>query len=86
MKDGKNYYFDSFGFPVSQEVEDQIGEYVYADIDLQHINSTSCGYFCIAFMRWMQQHKNKKSAYSNFLKLFSENTKMNEMILHRLLN
>jgi hypothetical protein len=87
LKDGKNYYYhDSYGFPASQEVEDQIGEYTFSDIDLQNINSTSCGFFCIAWMRWMEQHNNKKSAYSNFLKLFSKDTKKNELILHRLLN
>ena len=33
LKDGKNYfYFDSFGFPASEEVEEQIGEYIYSDI------------------------------------------------------
>ena len=86
MKDGKNYwYFDSYGFPASAEVEDQIGEYVYSDSQLQHINSSSCGWFCIAWMTYMQQHKNKKLGYSNFLKLFSKNTKKNEIILHELL-
>ena len=87
MKDGKNYYyFDSYGFVASQEVEDQIGESVYSDIDLQHLNSSSCGFFCIAWMRYMQDHKNKKLAFSNFLKLFSEDTKKNEVLLNRLLN
>ena len=87
MKDGKDYfYFDSYGFVPSQEIEDQIGEYIYSDIDLQHLNSSSCGFFCIAWMMWMQDHKNKKLAFSNFLKLFSEDTKKNEIILNRLLN
>jgi hypothetical protein len=84
---GKNYfYFDSYGFPASEEVEQQIGEYIYSDIDLQHINATSCGYFCIAWMLWMQILKDKKLAFSNFLNLFNKDTKMNEIILHKLLN
>ena len=87
MKDGKDYYyFDSYGFVASQEVEDQIGEYIYSDIDIQHLNSSSCGFFCIAWMRWMQDHKNKKLAFSNFLKLFNEDSKKNEVILNKLLN
>ena len=86
LKDGdKYYYFDSYGFVASQEVEDQIGEYVYSDLQLQHLNSSSCGWFCIAWMRYMQDHKNKKLAYSNFLKLFSKDPKENEIILHQLL-
>jgi hypothetical protein len=89
MKDGdKYYYFDSYGFVASQEVEDQIGEYIYSDIDIQHLNSSSCGFFCIAWMRWMQnhKHKNKKICYESFLKLFHEDPKKNEVILNKLLN
>jgi hypothetical protein len=89
LKDGKDYYyFDSYGFPASQEVEDQIGEYIYSDIDIQHLNSSSCGFFCIAWMRFMQdhKHKDKKICYMSFLKLFSDDSKENEVILNKLLN
>ena len=78
LKDGnKYYYFDSFGFVASQEVEDQIGEYIYSDVDIQHINSTSCGFFCIIWMKYMQdhKHKNKEICYASFLKLFSKDSK-----------
>jgi len=80
------YYFDSFGFLASQEIEDQIGEYFWSDVQLQNTNSSSCGYFCIVWMMWMQKYKNKELAYDNFLKLFMKDTKKNESILHRLLN
>jgi len=87
LKDGKNYfYFDSYGFPASHEVEEQIGEYIYSTNQIQNMNSSSCGYFCVAFMGWMEKNKNKKLAYSNFLKLFSEDTINNEIVLHQLLN
>ena len=88
MKDGnKYYYFDSFGFVPSQEVEDQIGEYIYSDQDIQHINSTSCGWFCVIWMKYMQEHKhkNKEICYSSFLKLFSKDSKKNDIVLHNLL-
>jgi hypothetical protein len=88
LKDGnKYYYFDSFGFVASQEVEDQIGEYIYSDQDIQHINSTSCGWFCVIWMKYMQEHthKNKEICYSSFLKLFSKDSKKNDIILHELL-
>ena len=93
----KYYYFDSFGFPASQELEDMMNEYVFSDIDLQNINSTSCGWFCIVWMRYMQEqprsgswslrdeHKDKELGFSSFLKLFSKDTKKNEKILHELL-
>ena len=52
LKDGNKYfYFDSYGFFASEEVEDQIGEYIYSTDQLQDMNSSSCGYYCIA---WMQ--------------------------------
>jgi hypothetical protein len=87
LKDGKKYfYFDSFGFPASSEVEDQIGEYIWSDVQLQNINSSSCGYFVIAWMMWMQKNKNKELAFDNFLKLFSKDSKKNELILNKLLN
>ena len=56
LKDGEKYfYFDSYGFVASQEVEDQIGEYFfYSDLQLQHLNSSSCGWFCLAFMRFIR--------------------------------
>jgi len=85
LKDGKDYYyFDSYGFLASEEVEEQIGEYIYSDNQLQDMNSTSCGFFCLAFMHYMGKNKNKKLAYTNFLSLFTNNTKKNESILHGL--
>ena len=87
LKDGKDYYyFDSYGFLASEEVEEQIGEYIYSDNQLQDMNSTSCGFFCLAWIKWMQQYKDKKLAYANFLKSFTKDTKKNESILHHLLN
>jgi hypothetical protein len=70
----------------SQEIEDQIGEYIWSDVQLQNINSSSCGYYCIAFMLYLQQHKDKKSAFAKFLSLFSKDTKNNELVLNELLN
>ena len=76
LKDGKNYYyFDSYGFPASEEIEEQIGDYIYSTNQLQNMNSSSCGYFCLAFMLEMSSRKDKKSAFADFLKLFGKNTK-----------
>ena len=89
LKDGKKfYYFDSYGFPASQEIEDQIGEYTYSDNQLQHLNSSACGFFCIAWMLWMQnhKHKNKEICFNSFLTIFTEDPKKNEMILHKWLS
>lgn len=89
MKDGKKYfYFDSYGFPASQEIEEQIGEYIYSDNQLQHLNSSACGFFCIAWMLWMQNHKheNKEICFNSFLTIFTDDPKKNEMILHKWLS
>ena len=50
----------------NQELEDMIKEYVYSDIDLQKMDSTSCGFFCIVWMRYKQEHKNKELGFSTF--------------------
>ena len=89
LKDGKKYfYFDSYGFPASQEIEDQIGEYIYSDNQLQHLNSSACGFFCIAWMLWMQnhKHKNKEICFNSFLSIFTKDPKNNERIIHKWLS
>ena len=87
LKDGKKYfYFDSYGFPASEEIEEQIGEYIYSDNQLQNMDSSSCGFFCIAWMHYMDSRKNKEAAFADFLSLFTKNTKNNEMILHKWLS
>ena len=87
LKNGTNYfYFDSYGFPASAEVEEQIGEYIFSTNQLQDMNSTSCGYFCVAFMIYMASGRGGKAAYGNFLKSFSKDFKKNEIVLHKLFN
>jgi len=87
LKDGKKYfYFDSYGFPASEEIEEQIGEYIYSTNQLQNMDSSSCGFFCIAWMSYMDSRKKKEAAFADFLSLFTKNTKNNEMILHKWLS
>jgi hypothetical protein len=64
----------------------EIGEYIHSDVQLQDMNSSSCGYFCIAFMRSMEKAKNKKRAYAEFLQLFEKDTRKNELVLNELLD
>ena len=85
-KDGKSFfYFDSYGFPASEEVEEEIGEYIHSDVQIQAIESTSCGFFCIAFMKSLDVSRNKKKAYADFLKRFDKDPRKNEVVLHELL-
>ena len=69
----------------SEEVEDKMKSYVYSDVDMQSMKSTSCGFYCLAWMMYLQKYKDKNLAYAKFLKLFSKDTRKNERILHQLL-
>jgi hypothetical protein len=86
VRDGKKYfYFDSYGFVPSQEVEDQIGKYVYSDFDVQSIDSSSCGFYVIAFFKALNKKKDKMKAYHSFLKKFGSNKFKNESVMEKIL-
>ncbi len=89
IKDGDIfYYFDSFGFPAPAPIEQRATDTIWSDVDIQSIVSSSCGWFCIAWIRFMKGKKDKKKAYANFLKLFSSRTPKlmeNETVLAGLL-
>ena len=87
IKSGPHYYyFDAFGFPAPEEVNEIVGDYCWSDKDIQAMSSSSCGWYCVAFIRYMEKKKNKKLAYTNFLKQFeSSHLKDNEIILGGLL-
>lgn len=86
IRDGdKYYYFDSYGFPAPEHLESLMGEdYNYSKEQLQSINSSSCGYYCCAFLKFMGK-KDKDRAYKAFLDLFSNQRQKNEVVLYHLL-
>ena len=85
-KCGDEYcYYDSFGFKPPQEIEDKIGEYYWNERQNQHLDQTSCGYYCVGCIKYMQQYANKKKAMDDYVSLFDNNTKKNELILDTLL-
>lgn len=87
------FYFDSFGTVPPQLIEDLIkqqtqsgkGLYVYNDKDIQALNSSSCGFYCCAFLKWMYDSKQKYKAFEDFKNLFDNQYQKNEIILHELL-
>lgn len=98
VKDGNDYfYFDSYGVVPPQMLEDMIlchttgldgeqhGFYCYNTKEIQAINSSSCGYYCCAFLKWMDKQKNKFKAFEDFKNLFSDKYLKNEEVLHELL-
>jgi hypothetical protein len=43
-------YFDSFGLPPPKEIANLSDNIIYNHKQIQDINSTACGYFCIAII------------------------------------
>jgi len=78
-------YFDSYGYIPPLEVEEKIKPYIYNDIDIQSYSSTACGYFCIAFILYMNAEKNKLKGFKDFVEIFSIDTRNNDKKLYRLL-
>lgn len=81
----KSYYFDSFGFVPPYEVEEVINPYHYNNKDIQDYNSDACGWYCLAFIKFMNDKNNKEIAFKEFLKLFSKKTTENDNILNEYL-
>ena len=79
------FYWDSFGFPAPKNIDELASPYCYNNKDIQDINSTSCGYYTIAFLKFLTGKPNKSKLYSVFVDMFSNDTKQNEKILRSLL-
>lgn len=50
-------YFDPFGFPPPEEIEDRIGKYYYNEKVIQDPQEGLCGGYCIAFLEFMNESK-----------------------------
>jgi len=85
INDGFSFYYDSFGFIAPSEIEDLLHKYEYNKKQIQDIKSTSCGFYCIAFIKFMINKQDKMKAFNTFCNLFRANTIDNEIILHQLL-
>jgi len=81
----QSYYFDSYGFVPPLEVEIKIKPYLYNERDIQDWNSKACGWFCIAFIKFLCDKNDKEIAFKEFLNLFSRNTKENDEKLKKYL-
>jgi hypothetical protein len=78
-------YYDSFGFIAPLEVQDKITPYIYNENEIQNYKSRACGYYCIAFIKFLHNKTNKEEAFNTFLKLFNLQTFKNDKILYDLL-
>jgi hypothetical protein len=84
LNDGNAIWFDPFGFENPKEVSKYINSKIaYSDKTIQNINSSICGYYCIAFLNYMtdNESKNPYTPFQNFLNMFSNDVTENRAIL-----
>jgi len=78
-------YFDSFGLSVPPLIKDFVkGKIATSNRQIQDINATTCGYYCIMcdhFMTYQKQHRPIYERFDDFLNLWSTDTKKNDLIL-----
>ena len=80
-------YFDSFGVWPSEEIKTFVKnrpntKLGFSTNEIQDFKSDNCGYFCLAFLLFLQHSKkNMFDATNDFADHFSEDTKMNDNIL-----
>jgi hypothetical protein len=80
-----NYWFDSYGFPAPENLHDLMeknGGYIWSDKQIQDIESTACGYYVVAFLRFMLRPS--KMSFNQFCEMFAD-TRENDRILVSLL-
>ena len=77
-----SYYFDPFGVIAPVEVEQKLNEYTFNNKQIQNLISTACGYYCIAFIIFMNERENKKTGFKIFADEFSTNTEKNDTLLY----
>jgi len=80
-----SFYFDSFGFVPPEEIEGVIRPFEYNDNDIQDYNSSACGWYCLAFIKFLHNKQNKKESYKQFIRMFKGKTIENDDILYRYL-
>ena len=78
-------YFDSYGFIAPRDVQKRITPYIFNDKDIQDFNSSACGFYCIAFIKFLHDKTDKEQMYNTFLKLFKLETIKIDKILQELL-
>ena len=80
-----SYYYDSFGFVPPLEIQNKIIPYIYNDMEIQDIDSTACGFYCVALVLFLNKKMNIERGFIEFINLFGKDTKRNEAILHQIL-
>ncbi len=80
----KSIYFDPFGFVAPIVVQNKLKPYIYNDDEIQNIDTnddeiqnidtTSCGLYCIGFIKFLYDKANKYNAFNSFIHIFKLDT------------
>ena len=88
VSENKAIYFDSFGCVPPQNVIDFVKQRKniklgYNNFIMQDLESEKCGFYCIAFLLFLNRSKNKDiyKATNDFIKMFHNDTLENDEIL-----
>ena len=81
-------YFDSYGMPppekLYQFLEKKYKKVYFSKMEIQDMDSTFCGYFCLAFLKFVETRRGSLiQKLQSFQKLFKENTRENDGILEK---
>ena len=77
--DDVKLYFDSFGFIAPKELDKILKPYTYNNKEIQDINSSSCGWFCLQCIIYCADDTHDiKKTFNNFIKNYGNNQMMNE--------
>jgi hypothetical protein len=77
-------YYDSFGLSPPRQITEFIGKKIAcSNRQIQNIDATTCGYYCLACDLYMtyEPRKNVYERFDDFLNIWSVNTKKNDVIL-----
>lgn len=82
---GDAYYFDSFGIPPRNKyikffIRMHSKKLIYNEKQVQHLTSNKCGKFCCAFIISILKNR----PIQHFLKKFSTNLMVNEIIIENI--
>jgi len=83
---GNITYFDSFGlYPPIEVMQQAKGEIIYNSKQIQSMDSTACGWFCLGFIKnsCKTPSMNDEAKLKRYIDMFSNNTLKNDLILKR---
>ena len=81
-------WFDPFGIICPADIEDLItgrNKLIYNSVQIQDINSSACGWFCIAYILNNNRRMSAEQNLKLFIGHFAKNTLLNDRILIKML-